>query len=42
MPTNRILGFYNTYIKEKIEAPDARPATIRDTVDMFEKRGPME
>jgi enoyl-CoA hydratase/carnithine racemase len=41
-PTNMILRFYNTYIEEKIEAPDARPATITDTITMLEERGPIE
>jgi enoyl-CoA hydratase/carnithine racemase len=40
--TNRILQFYLAYIRENIEAPAAKPATIRDTIAMFGKRGFIE
>lgn len=36
-PTNKILQFYNNYIRKEIEAPDVKPATIRDTVSMLDK-----
>ena len=38
--TSKILENYNGYIKEKIEAPDAKPATIGDTITMLENGGP--
>jgi len=35
-PTSKILERYNDYIREKIEAPNLKPASIRDTVTMLE------
>ena len=36
LPTSKILERYKDYIKEKIEAPNVKSATIRDTIDMLE------
>ncbi len=41
-PTKKILEHYESYIREKIEAPDVKPATIRDTIAMLEDRGSAE
>lgn len=37
--TKEILESYNTYIKEKIEAPDINPAVIKDTIAMLKNGG---
>jgi enoyl-CoA hydratase/carnithine racemase len=34
--TSKIMERYNDYIKKKIEAPNVKPATIRDAVSMLE------
>ncbi len=38
-PTKIILESYNTYIKEKVENPDVKPATIRDAVSILRIKG---